>query len=77
MTLIQVILHLGLLISTGKDVFQGIKDLLAGHAKPEELKAVIEDVIGLVKADLIQIPGVESGQLVVAIVDVEKAIGVA
>ena len=75
-SVITMVLHLGVLIGTGKDVFKGVQDLIDGHPSPDDLKAVLKDVVDLVNGGLINIPSITGDQLASVVADIEKVLGI-
>lgn len=62
-SIISVLLHLGSLISTFKDVEKAVSDVISGKASAADGQALLQDVAGLLTSGLINIPGLTSDQL--------------
>ena len=76
-SVIAILLHVGKIISAVKDVEKAVADLVAKNmaAEPGDVKAILEDLKGLVDSGLISIPGVSAAQIDQVIADLEKAVG--
>jgi len=72
--LLQVILHVGSIISLVKDVEKSIGDLVAKKSPGQDLKAVLEDVLSLISSGLINIPGLSQSDLVAVVQEVESSL---
>lgn len=73
-SVISVVLHLGLLVGTGKDILKGVQDLIAGHPSKEDLVAILKDVVQLFKSGLLEVPGLSGDQIAQIAMDIEVAL---
>lgn len=72
--LLQIILHVGGLISTLKDFEKTVSDAVAKQNVTADLKQDLMDLVGLVSAGLIPIPGLTADQLAKALQDVQAIV---
>lgn len=67
--ILKIFLHLASIIQTMKDVEATVSDVVKGVSFGADGQKSISDLIGLVDAGIIVIPGVESAQVSKAIQD--------
>lgn len=69
---IQILLNLGKIIGTAKDLEQAIADLVAGKPIAGDAKKVMADLSALLKSGLIHMPGMGSQAIEEALLEIEK-----
>lgn len=74
MSPISIILHVGTVIKSLRDIEKGVADAISGHPSKDDLKAVIQDVLSLVQSGVISFPGFTEAQLQQALTDLENSI---
>lgn len=62
-SLLKVLLHFSTVVSAIKDVERGVSDLVHGQPSAADAKAVLGDMLGLITAGFITVPGLTSDQL--------------
>ena len=72
--ILKVILHIGALIKTLKDVEQAVADLVHGQYKKEDVQNIINDVLELVQSGAISIPGMAAEDVAKALTDLTAAL---
>lgn len=72
--LLVVLLHLGGVFQTLKDIEHGIADVVAGKASAQDAKLILQDIASLLTAGVITIPGITQVQLAAAIQDLQKVV---
>lgn len=72
--ILKIVLHIGTLIRTVKDVEHAIADAVKGDFKKEDVSAIISDILQLVQDGIITIPGMSSEDIEKALHDLIEAI---
>ena len=73
-SLLKLVLHLGIVIKSVKDVEHGVEDAIAGKLVMSDVKAILDDLSELVVTGVIVIPGVTPDQFKTLIADIEAAV---
>lgn len=74
MNVLQVMLHVGLILGMGKDIKQGLADLIAKHPSVVDLMNVLNDAVAMLKSGLFSIPGVSNDEIASVVSEVESQI---
>ncbi|PWU11830.1 MAG: hypothetical protein C5B47_00270 [Verrucomicrobia bacterium] len=72
--ILKLILHIGTVIKTVKDTEHGVEDVIAGKLTVADIETLLNDIVELVKAGVITIPGVTVEEFTKIIADIEAAI---
>ena len=71
-SLIMVLLNLGKIMQSVRDLEKCIADAVAGHPTKEDLQAIGKDISALFQCGLISIPGITAAQVQQVIADLQK-----
>jgi hypothetical protein len=71
---ISIILNLGRIIQTGKDIEHAAVDLVHKNYSKDDIKAILEDFKGLIDSGLIEIPGLPTQEIDAAITALEGVV---
>jgi len=69
---LAILLHLGGVIQTIKDVVHGIEDVVAGKASADDAKAILRDLSDLIAGGVFKIPGLSQEQINQIVADLGK-----
>lgn len=73
-SLLSVLLHVGSIIQTLKDIEKGVQDLVTGKPSSQDLKSIVTDLASLLSSGVISMPGFTQEQMSTVIGDLLKAI---
>jgi hypothetical protein len=75
-SIIRVLLHIGAVLKTIRDVEQGIAHVVSGHADVQDLKTVLADLAELIDDGIITLPGLTSEQLKAIAAELRAGLGI-